>query len=190
MLLWFTPLILFFIILIIFAFPQLSPIPYFPSNKKDLPVILKALDLKNSQTVFDLGAGDGRVIFNAAAKAYRQKLNTQFIATEINPILIIILHLRRLFHTNKKNIKIIRANMFNMNFSLLTTNYSLQTTFYLYISPWYLEKTINNIRKQIKNFRLVSYMYPVRSLENNQKILQGVNKVFVYNVEEENNFKF
>jgi len=73
-------LIIFLILGIIFLFssPQLSLIPYFPSNKKDLPLIIKALNLKNNQVVFDLGAGDGIVIFEAAKLAFEKKLNTKF----------------------------------------------------------------------------------------------------------------
>ena len=104
------------VVLFIFSSKTLSPIPYFPSQPVDIPLIIKALNLKNNQTVFDLGAGDGIVIFKAAQQSYEQKLNTQFVAVEINPVLIIILHFRRLFHKNKKNIKIIRDDMFKMNF--------------------------------------------------------------------------
>ena len=171
---------LFIIIVLIFSSKRLSPIPYFPSNKQDLPLILKALNLKNKQTVIDLGAGDGIVIFAAAKLAEEKKLNTKFVAVEINPILLLILHLRRLLHPNKNNIKIIRDNIFTMDFSSLTTNYSLLTTIYLYISPWYLEKTITNLKSQISNFSVVSYMYPIKSLKKNEQKIQGKNPIFIY----------
>jgi 16S rRNA A1518/A1519 N6-dimethyltransferase RsmA/KsgA/DIM1 with predicted DNA glycosylase/AP lyase activity len=166
------------IIILFFSSPKLSPIPYFPSNKKDLPLIIKALNLKNNQVVFDLGAGDGIVIFEAAKKAFEKKLNTKFFAVEINPILILIMWLRWLFHPNKKNIKIVCDDIFKIDF----TSYKLQATsykFYLYLSPWYLEKIIKNLRLKIKNFTLVSYFYPVPKMQV-KKIFQGKNKVFTY----------
>src|SRR3989339_1199594 len=95
-------IILIIIIIFIFSSPTLSPIPYFPSQKADMPLIVRALNLKNNQTVFDLGAGDGIMIFKAAEEAFQQDINTKFIAVEINPVLILILYLRRLFHPNKK----------------------------------------------------------------------------------------
>ena len=55
--------------------------------------------------MIDLGAGDGIVIFKAASQAFQKRLNTKFIAVEINPVLILILYLRRLFHPNKKILK-------------------------------------------------------------------------------------
>ena len=175
-------LIIFLILGIIFLFssPQLSPIPYFPSNKKDLPLIIKALNLKNNQVVFDLGAGDGIVIFEAAKLAFEKKLNTKFFAIEINPILILIMWLRWLFHPNKKNIKIVCDDIFKIDFK----RYKLQVTsytFYLYISPWYLEKIIKNLKLKIKNFTLVSYFYPVPKMKA-KKIFEGKNKVFVHSI--------
>lgn len=169
-----------FIVIAIFSFPQFSPIPYFPSNKKDLPLIIRALALKNNQTVFDLGAGDGLVIFEAAKEALRKKLNTRFVAVEINPVLICILYLRRLFHPNKKNIRVMYGDMFSMDFKnmLHVTSYM----FYLYISPWHLEKTLSNIKRQFKHFSVVSYMYEIPLLKPSKKIKGKKHDVFVYTI--------
>jgi len=184
-------IIFIIVIILIFSSKKFSPIPYFPSNKKDLPLIIKALNLKNNQTALDLGAGDGIVIFEAAKVAEKRKLNTKFVAVEINPVLILILHFRHLFHINKNNIKIIYGDIFTMDFSPLTPNSYLSAeasakagflTFYLYISPWYLEKTILNIKDQISKFSVISYMYPIKSLTKKSKeIIQGKNRIFVYN---------
>lgn len=161
-----------FIIIVLFAFPQFSPIPYFPSNKKDLRLIIKAFNLQNNQTVIDLGAGDGLVIFAAAQEAYKKKLHTNFIAVEINPILILIMHIRKFFHPNRKNIKVMYGNIFNMNFQSLITNHQ-SLVYYLYISPWYIEKTLINIKNHFDHFSLVSYMYPVKSLAKKEKRIKG-----------------
>jgi len=168
------------IIIVIFSSKTLSPIPYFPSQPVDIPLIIKALNLKNNQTVIDLGAGDGIVIFEAAKSSFQKKLNTKFIAVEINPILILILHIRRLFHPNRKNITIAHDNIFKMNFYQLTMKQWNNVTIYLYISPWYLEKTISNISRQLPMFSIVSYMYAVKSLKKKEKIIQGKNKIFIY----------
>ncbi|MBI4226417.1 hypothetical protein HY612_04880, partial [Candidatus Roizmanbacteria bacterium] len=116
-------LLLFIILLgviLIFSSKRFSPIPYFPTQKIDLPLIIKSLYLKSDQLIVDLGAGDGIVIFEAAKEAYKKKLNTEFLAVEINPILILLLRLRRYFHPNKKSIKILKADIFNMNFKNLS----------------------------------------------------------------------
>ncbi|MFA6081506.1 MAG: rRNA adenine N-6-methyltransferase family protein [Patescibacteria group bacterium] len=175
-------IVLLLVILVIFIFSSktLSPIPYFPSQPIDIPLIIKALNLKNDQTLIDLGAGDGIVIFKAASESLRKKINTKFIAVEINPILIMILYVRRLFHPNRKNIKIVHDDIFKMDFNSLTRQPVNSLTFYLYISPWFLEKVIKNCKLKIKNFDVVSYMYPIKSLKKNEKIIHGKNKIFIY----------
>jgi len=182
---FFIIFILIIAVIFLFSSPKLSPIPYFPSQSVDLLKIIKALNLKNNQTVIDLGAGDGIVIFKAAQQAYKRKLNTQFIAVDINPILVFIMFLRRLFHPNRKNIRIVLDDIFKMDFSHLTPN-SYLLTFYLYISPWYIEKTILNIKKQVSKFKIVSYMYPVKSLDKTTfvkaTVVKGKNSIFVYDL--------
>ncbi len=174
--------IIIFFIVAIFVFPQFSPIPYFPTNKKDLGLIIKALNLKNNQVIVDLGAGDGIVILEVAKEALRRKLNTKFIAVEINPVLLCILYVRRLIHPNRENITIMYGNMFTMNLPFFPTSYSLPPTFYLYISPWYLEKTVSNIKRQLQRFNVISYMYSIKTLKSKEKIIEGKNKMYVYQV--------
>lgn len=172
---------IFIAITVIFSFPQFSPIPYYPSNKKDMKLILKALNIKNNQIIIDFGAGDGIVIFEAAKKAYKEKLNTKFIALEINPILILILYIKRLFNPNKNNIQIMLKDIFKKNLDLkLNVRY---LTFYLYISPWFLEKALKNIKNiKKKNINIVSYYYEVKSLKRIQKKTKGKNNIFSYNL--------
>ncbi len=175
--------IVIFIVIVFFAFPQFSPIPYFPSNGKDMGLIVDALELKNDQTVIDLGAGDGAVVFAAAGDAYKRKLKTQFIAIDINPVLILIMYIKWFFHPNRRNIKIIRGNIFSIDVKKLITPYPPLAAIYLYISPWYLEMVIKNLKFQIKNFSVISYMYPIKSLKKMEKIIKGLkHNIFRYNV--------
>ncbi len=181
-------IICLFVVIVIFAFPRFSPIPYFPSNGKDMPLILDALDIRSNQLIIDLGAGDGVVILKAAEKAFQNGLDTQFIAVEINPVLLLILHIRRLIHPNRKNIKIVNADMFSMNYSSLISNlqspipnHKPLTTFYIYISPWFIEKTVANITRQIKEFDLISYFYQVKCLPRyKEEVKEGIHKVYRY----------
>jgi 16S rRNA A1518/A1519 N6-dimethyltransferase RsmA/KsgA/DIM1 with predicted DNA glycosylase/AP lyase activity len=166
-------------VLMIFAFPAFSPIPYFPSNSKDLSHILRLLGLKQNQYVIDLGAGDGFIIFAAAQVAYDKKLNTKFIAVELNPLLCLVLHIRRLFHKNRKNIHVVMGNIFTMNYSSILPKFKTELTFYLYISPWHIKKTIEAIKKYVSRFTVVSYMYEVPDRKHVQKAI-GIHKVYKY----------
>lgn len=167
-------------IIALFAFPQFSPIPYYPSNMKDKKNILKALSLKNNQTIVDLGAGDGVVVFEAAYESWRRKLDTKFLGIEINPVLIVILYLKWILHPNRKNIRIIWGDMFKLNYQRLTTDDQRLTTFYLYISPWLIEKVISRIQKQLPHSSFVSYFYPIKSLGKEEVVLKGVHNTYCY----------
>jgi hypothetical protein len=146
-------------VIVIFAFPQFSPIPYFPSNVNDMPLILKALRLKKNQVIFDLGAGDGIIIFTAARKALELKLDTEFVAVEMNPILALILHIRRLMHPNKKHIKIVWNDMFKVDYKKLGNDKS--ATVYVYVSPRFIPKIIQSVQNHFKHFDFVSYFYAI-----------------------------
>ncbi len=175
-------LALFIIILCIialFSFPQFSPIPYFPSNMKDKEIILAGLNIKNDQTIFDLGAGDGVVIFEAAYEALKHRLNTRFVALEINPILITLMYIKWLLHPNRKNVKIVWGDMFKIKFKSQMSNVK-RITFYLYISPWLIEKVITRIKKQIPHAQYVSYYYPIKSLKKKEVIREGVHTLYLY----------
>lgn len=134
------------------------------------------------------------VVFAAAKKAYEQKLNTKFVAVELNPILLLIMYIKHALHQNKENIRIVYADMFKANFrnviSSKTRNPVKKTrsltsvrddnlTIYLYISPWFLEKIYKKLKKDLKKFELVSYYYPVPDLKPT-KTRSGKNKVFTY----------
>jgi len=172
-------IVFLFFVIITFAFQKLSPIPYYPSNKKDLPLIIKALKLTNNHTVVDLGAGDGKVVFEAAKKTHQQGLNTKFIAVEINPLLVAILNIRRHLSLNRENIQIVWADLFKFK---LNSSPVTRHTVYLYVSPWLIEKIVKNVRKQLPNVHFVSYFYPIKSLRKKQIVRKGVNSVFSYQV--------
>lgn len=188
------------IIIILFSFPQFSPIPYFPSNMKDKKNILRAFSLKNNQVIIDLGAGDGIVIFEAAYESWRRKLNTKFVALEINPVLIGIMWMKWCLHPNRQNIRIIWGDMFKIDYlslraqakqskieiatssttAIRTPRNDMNITFYLYISPWLIEKAVSRIQKQLPASSFVSYFYPIKSLRKKEKVLRGVHNVYTY----------
>ncbi|MCL4374272.1 hypothetical protein M1523_00260 [Patescibacteria group bacterium] len=161
-------------VIVIFAFPAVSPIPYYPSRHRDLGLIAQAMDLHDGQTVVDLGAGDGTVVFFAASQAQRQRLRIKFVAIEINPILVMALLIRRLFHPAKKNIQVVWADFFRWQ-----PNPANERVFYLYGAPWLNDKIANRLRQFPGKNRLVSYYYPVAGLTAQQRI-QGINRIFVY----------
>lgn len=174
--------IIFPLILLIFFYffsSKVSPIPYFPTNTADLDKIIKAFDLKKDGVILDLGAGDGTVIFAAAEKAHQDNLNTDFIAIDVNPILIAYMWIRRLFHPNKTHIKLLLGDMFKIDYATMLKKYS-KRVFYIYISPWFTEATAHMIADQKLEAQIVSYFYPVENKKEDKKIA-GVHDIYIYN---------
>ena len=174
-------IVLIFTVIILFSFPQFSPIPYFPSNMKDKDLILEALRTDRTDLIIDLGAGDGAVIFEAANEAYAHQSPTRFIALELNPVLVLILHLRRLFHPHRKNIRIVWGDMFKIKYAKILKNMKHhRMTVYLYISPWLIEQAVSHIGPHAKDARYVSYFYPIKSMRRFESTRKGVHTVFSY----------
>ncbi|MBN1916156.1 hypothetical protein JW796_04190 [Candidatus Dojkabacteria bacterium] len=82
--------------------------PYYPSNSRKVKKMIELADLRKGQTVADLGAGDGRVIYEASKKGVEAH------CIEINPILTLY---SRLKFRKIKNIKIINKNMWKVDLS-------------------------------------------------------------------------
>jgi len=169
-----TIFLIIFVVLMFFISKKLSPIPYFPTNKKDLSLIVKSMKLKNNMNVIDLGAGTGAVIFKASRWAYDKKLNTKFYAIEINPVLILILYLRKMFHKNRKNIFINYCDMMKINLRKFKN-----PLFFLYLSPFHLDLIYKKIKKETKKPKIITYFYKLPKIKYLSK-LQGTNDVFVY----------
>lgn len=181
---------LFFIFLITVYFfsSKVSPIPYFPTNSKDIDKIIAQMDLKKAKIVIDLGAGDGTVIFAAADQTHKLGIKTILVAVDINPILTMIMNLRKLFHPYKKNIIILNSDMYLYPFQKLIDKYNPKNSkkndgvvFYIYISPVYIPRTLNMIRKLKKSSKIVSYFYPVQYLKPTKQI-SGFHKIFTYDL--------
>lgn len=169
-------------ILFVFSSPKLSPIPYFPSHAKDMRLIIRALDLKNEQVVVDLGAGDGAIVFAGATFAHTHNLNTHFIAVEINPFLLVIMHLRRIFHPHRKYMHIVNFNMFSDNLRELVARFHVEkniSTFYMYISPRYLGMMKGRIQTSFSHAHIVTYFYKIPDTVEVEKI-QGVHPIYKY----------
>lgn len=175
--------IAFILFIILFTSPKFSPIPYFPSNKRDVPEIVSTLHLSDTQVLIDLGAGDGTIIFESAKRAYNMKLETQFIGIEINIILCFFMNVRKLFHPNRSRIHIVRNDMFAIDYSNLVKEKTgkdiHKAVFYVYVSPWFTPQIGTMISCIPVRTRIVSYFYPIFG-KNPTKQRTLTNNLYVY----------
>lgn len=68
-------------VLACFCFVLLFGAPYLPTLSPQVEAALKLADLKEGQTLIELGCGDGRVLIAAAKRGYRA------VGYELNPLL-------------------------------------------------------------------------------------------------------
>lgn len=126
-----------------------SPIPYYPTNKKDVGEIVKALDLQKDDVLFDLGAGDGMVIFEAV-KVTQAKV----VGVEVHPLILLILHVRRLMSPHKERVEIVGKDLFK-------TDLTKATKIYLFVGPYVMKRILQTIAESnlSKLEKIVSYRY-------------------------------
>lgn len=158
-----------------------SAIPFFPTNNKDLKKVIEALKLEKDQVIVDLGAGTGTVIFAAATEAHKKGLNTAFVAIDINFVLVMYMLIKAQFHPHKEHIKILRGDLFRMDYEKIVASYK-KITYYIYVSPWFTDTLAEIIEHTGKPGRLVSYFYPVKKLKPIEKDSSGQHDIYVYKV--------
>jgi hypothetical protein len=71
-------------IVFIFGFVIFVGPPYLPTLRKQIGAALDLVDLKEGETLLELGSGDGRVMLAAAKRGLR------VVGIELNPILVVI----------------------------------------------------------------------------------------------------
>ena len=101
-----------FSVIIFFSTPFFSKVPFIPVRKKVLNDVVKALNLSDKSVLYDLGCGNGRVLF-AVSKAYK---DVSCIGVEKAPFPYLLAKGRQLFSRNKK-VSILYGDLFKINIS-------------------------------------------------------------------------
>lgn len=121
----------FFLLFIIvccasFILSVLSFAPWLPSRERDYARIFKLADLKEGQVFYDLGCGDGRIVFYAS-----DHFSVQAIGLELSLPMYLICRLRQIFKP--------RANLIFKFKNLFKENLSKADVVYFFGIP----KTVN-----------------------------------------------
>src|SRR3989339_372840 len=134
--------------LVWFVSPRLSPIPYSPTLEADMPQIITALDLKKGHCLYDLGAGDGKVIFRLARSGVKT------VGIEFNPYLVLLMKIKKLFYSQKKQVSVYWQDLFK-------TDLKPATHIYLFVGPYLIDRIFQYILKNKgpKLQKIVSYRY-------------------------------
>ena len=129
--------------------------PFVPIPEEVLPEIVKLLQIKEDDTVYDLGCGDGRVL----AACYKFEPRANYIGIEINLFAWALAKKRFWFLGNPKNVKILRKNFFHENFSAANRIFT-------YLFPGPMENLLPKLQKELRlGTRLVSCDFSLKQKE-------------------------
>ncbi len=171
-------LIVLFLGCIFLMTPLFSKVPFVPVRKKVLKDILSALELSNKSVLYDLGCGDGRILF-VAAKIFP---SISCVGIEKAPFPFMWAKLHKLF-TGKmgEKIAIIQGDMFKKDVSPATH-------IFLYLFPELMDSLLPKFEKELKpGTRVVSCDFqfsdkqPDQVLDLEAKKYQLNHKLYVYN---------
>ncbi|MFA6604077.1 MAG: methyltransferase domain-containing protein [Patescibacteria group bacterium] len=103
-----------YILLVTSALAGLSAAPWIPTRKKERDALVGLLSLQPGDTVYDLGCGDGGVLFDLAARFPEAK----FIGFEISLLPYALAQLRRLFAGRRgANVRILLRDLYGQDLS-------------------------------------------------------------------------
>ena len=141
--------IIFFIIVLTFFYSVIRAIGWVPTRGHDIKRFLKNANIKPGDKMYDLGCGDGRLIF-AAGKA-----GAQATGFEVSLFPYLIAKIGYLFQPNKKNIKI-RFKDFWWH------NLSDADVIYFFLIPRIYKKLKKKLDKELKpGTRVIAYVWPI-----------------------------
>ena len=156
--------ILIFYLLIAF----LTGAPFVPSTAPVSRAMLDLAHIRKGMRVYDLGSGDGRLLFLAANRG------AIAVGIEINPYLVCFTNIRALLSGYHKQVRARWGSFWN-------TPISDADVVFIYLLPWRMEKLERIFTKQLKKGALVvsnSFMFPHLTKIREDK----TQHVFVYKI--------
>lgn len=138
--------------------------PFVPSSKKRHRAMLRLAEIGPEDIVYDLGCGDGRLVFHSA------KLAKKATGYELSVPLYLFGKFRQLF--NPKNAQIRYGNIWNQD-------YQDANVIFCYLLPGAMKQFHKQVWPTLKpGTRVISNAFPIHKLKHSKK--EG--KVFLYEV--------
>lgn len=105
-------ILLFTLALLWVLVPAFYGLPSKPTHPDRIRAALKLVDLQAGEVLYDLGAGDGRVILIAA-----REFNAQAVGLEVGPVQCLLIWLRIALGGLKERVQIKRKNFYTADLS-------------------------------------------------------------------------
>jgi len=161
--------------LVYFLTPLFSKVPFVPCSKEVVYEIVHALPLSSGSVFFDLGCGDGRVLF-AIAKAYP---SVSCRGVEIAPFPFLLAKARKVFSW-AHNVSIMYGDFFKIDTSSASC-------VFVYLFPKILDRLLPKFEQELKPGSIVvscdfkfSKREPSQIIDLPSTKLQINKKLFIY----------
>ena len=141
--------------------------PYLPTLKPQVKAALDMLDLKEGQTLLELGCGDGVVLVAAAQRGL------QVVGIELNPVLVLVCKLRTWRY--RKQVKVVMGNYWDIR---LWGDPAKTDAIFGFVLPRYMSKLDKLIEKWRagKPVDLASFAFKIPD----RRIVREEQGVFLY----------
>lgn len=160
--------LLFFLILLTAAYGAISAAPWLPTKNRDISRMIALAEIKAGDKVYDLGCGDGRLVFAAAKKG------AEAVGIEIFILPYLYAKIKSYFQPRTK---ILFGDMFNLSVA------DADVVFIFLMSKSY-QKLLIKLEKELKaGSRVVCSCWPIENWQNKlKKIDQPTNSLplFLY----------
>lgn len=124
--------------------------PFVPTDRKKVAQILKKIKFRKKDVFYDLGCGDGRIVFYVA-----KKYQIRSVGVERNPLLHFAAEVRRKL-TKTEKVEFKNKNIFDVKLSDATI-------IYLFLFPETIQKLKKNIAQQCrKGTRIISHGFKIK----------------------------
>lgn len=135
---------------------DLFGVPFVPTRHKNVYNIFKKIKIKKKDVFYDLGCGDGRLVFYIT-KTYGIKA----VGVELNPLLYAYQLIKKKLTKNKLT-QFYHKDIFKINFEQATI-------VYLFLFPEIVDRLVPKLIKQCnKNTLIISHGFEAKALKNKE----------------------
>ncbi len=132
-------------------------VPFVPSSRKATDEMIKLANLKKGDVVYDLGCGDGRLLFAAEKFAAKQKTKIQTAGYELAPFPYLLARIKKWLF--RSNIQLYLKNFFKGNFKNADV-------IFCYLGPEVMTQLFPKFKKECrKGTRIFSNTFRMQNME-------------------------
>jgi SAM-dependent methyltransferase len=142
-------LFIFFLFIVTGAYGAVRGAPWLPTEKDAVQRFVKFADIKKGEKFYDLGCGDGRLVFAAAKEGAEAK------GLEVALFPFLLASFLKMFQKEKRNIRILYKDVF-------LTNLSDADVVYFFLLPKIYPKVKEKLEKEMKKGSMVvTFVWPI-----------------------------